>query len=354
MLYNVTTMATTWNTVATGDARLLKKQMDIVNGLPKDYLFLNYLRCHDDLGWGLDYPTLKEWGMDEVAHKRYLNQYFQGRCEGSESRGELYNDDPVTQDARFCGTTASMCGVESAIYERDSEKLERAIRFDIMLHAYMFTQSGIPMLYSGDEIGQLNDYTYKADPDKRDDSRYLHRGAFKWDLEEFIHEKGTAQQQIFDGLSQLEKIRRSRDVFDSNTPTYTYDVKDGSILGILRENEEERFIALFNFANQDRTAWIDEPGTFVNLITGEEVQLHDVVVRSRDFLWLSKSKKEKPVRRARAKRAATKNITEENITEENKTEKNTSEKKTTEKKTTDKKTTTRRVRGAKNDKSDPT
>ena len=54
MLYNVTTMATTWNTVATRDARLLRQQMDIINRLPKDYVFLNYLRCHDDIGWGLD------------------------------------------------------------------------------------------------------------------------------------------------------------------------------------------------------------------------------------------------------------------------------------------------------------
>ena len=121
MLYNVTTMATTWHSVATRDIRLLKKQMDIVSSLPKDYLFLNYLRCHDDIGWGLDYPTLKGWGMDEPEHKQFLNRYFTGSLENSESRGELYNDDPVTRDARFCGTTASMCGVESALYERNDE-----------------------------------------------------------------------------------------------------------------------------------------------------------------------------------------------------------------------------------------
>lgn len=114
MLYNVTTMATTWNCVATRDVRLLKKQMDIVNGLPREYTFLNYLRCHDDIGWGLDFDTLKSWGMEEVAHKKYLNDYFTGKYPGSVSRGELYNDDPRLGDARFCGTTASMCGVESA------------------------------------------------------------------------------------------------------------------------------------------------------------------------------------------------------------------------------------------------
>ena len=132
-------------------------------------MFLNYLRCHDDIGWGLDYATLKGWGMDEAGHKRYLNQYFSGRYTGSESRGELYNDDPVTQDARFCGTAASVCGVESALYEKNDEKLANAISLDLMLHAYMLTQSGIPMLYSGDEIGQINDYTYREDPEKRED-----------------------------------------------------------------------------------------------------------------------------------------------------------------------------------------
>ena len=151
MLYNVTTMATTWNSIATRDIRLLKKQMDIVSRLPKQYTFLNYLRCHDDIGWGLDFDTMKQWGMEEPSHKRYLNDYFTGKTEGSVSRGELYNDDPVTQDARFCGTTASMCGIEAAGFEVDAEKMQTAIQEDFMLHAYMLTQSVIQMHYSGDE-----------------------------------------------------------------------------------------------------------------------------------------------------------------------------------------------------------
>ena len=164
--------------------------MDIVCALPKEYTFLNYLRCHDDIGWGLDYGTLSNWGMKEVPHKKYLNDYFQGKTEGSVSRGELYNEDPVTGDARFCATTASMCGIESAGFEQDEEKMNWAIEKDLMLHAYMFTQSGIPMLYSGDEVAQVNDYTYKEDPDKAPDSRYIHRGKFNWELAERISEKG--------------------------------------------------------------------------------------------------------------------------------------------------------------------
>ena len=89
MLYNVTTMATTWHTVATRNVRLLKEQLDVVSHLPKEYVFLNYLRCHDDIGWGLDYGKLRMEGIEEWTHKKYLNDYFQGYRGYSNSRGEL-------------------------------------------------------------------------------------------------------------------------------------------------------------------------------------------------------------------------------------------------------------------------
>ena len=285
MLYNVTTMATTWNSIATRDIRLLKKQMDIVNSLPKQYTFLNYLRCHDDIGWGLDFATLKEWGMDEPSHKRYLNDFFTGKHPGSDSRGELYNDDPVTQDARFCGTTASMCGIEAALFEKDDEKLKRGIREDLMLHAYMLTQSGIPMLYSSDEIGRLNDYSYKENPDKAADSRYIHRGAFQWELAEKRKSKASVEGQIFQTLDRMEQIRSQESVFDKDCDVYTYDVHDDSILCILRQKGNERFIGIFNFSDSEKTAWMQEEGTFRDLITDQTLELKDVELPAYGFMW---------------------------------------------------------------------
>lgn len=286
MLYNVTTMATTWNSIATRDIRLLKKQMDIVSRLPKQYTFLNYLRCHDDIGWGLDFDTMKQWGMEEPSHKRYLNDYFTGKIADSISRGELYNDDPVTQDARFCGTTASMCGIEAAGFEGNAEKMQTAIQEDLMLHAYMLTQSGIPMLYSGDELGQVNDYSYKEDAEKASDSRYLHRGAFMWKLAEKRKDLSTVQGQLFQMLNRLEQIRRQENVFSQEAEVYTYDVHNDSILGILREYKGERFIALFNFSEREQTAWMQEEGIFRNLVNGEIVEVKDPVLKGYDFVWM--------------------------------------------------------------------
>lgn len=290
MLYNVTTMATTWHTVATRDVRLLREQLNAVNGLPKEYVFLNYLRCHDDIGWGLDYGSLLREGIEERSHKQYLNDYFQGYAGDSNSRGELYNADPVTGDARFCGTTASMCGIEKAGFEQDKEAMEKAIDLDIMLHAYMFMQSGIPVLYGGDEIGQVNDYTYKEDPLKAKDSRYLHRGAMNWELVKNIERHGTAEGEIFHRLAELERIRKREKVFASDAQTCTVETYDRSVLGICREMEGEKLIGLFNFSESESTAWINTTdGEYVDLCSGRKIWPAEVHLSGYGFCYLKKT-----------------------------------------------------------------
>ena len=286
MLYNVTTMATIWHSLAAQDTSLLKKQLDTVCALPGEYTFLNYLRCHDDIGWGLDFDFLKGQGMEEIPHKRYLNDYYTGKFPGSVSRGELYNDDPVTQDARFCGTTASMCGIESAGFEQDEEKMKAAIRLDIMLHAYMLMQSGIPMLYSGDEIGQVNDYTYKEDPDKCADSRYIHRGVFRWDFAKKRKNKGTVEGQIFQSLDYLEKLRKQEKVFDADAKVYTYETWQQGIICVVREKAGTKMIGVFNFAKEPRTVSVYPEESGKDMISGSAVEMDQILVGGHDFRWV--------------------------------------------------------------------
>ena len=286
MLYNVTTMASTWHTVAVKDVRLLRHQLDTVFSLPGSCTFLNYLRCHDDIGWGLDYAFLREYGMEEAPHKKYLNDYFKGAWPGTESRGELYNDDPRLQDARLCGTTASLCGIEAALEEGNAGKLDSAVRLDVMLHAFLLTQSGIPVLYAGDEIGQLNDRSYHDDPLKADDSRYLHRGRMNWDDAAKRAVPDSLQGRIFSSLRRLEKLRASRCVFNSRADCWTLDAGDDRILAVGRYYNGEKLIALFNFGDEDLTARIGEPEEYTDLLTGETLGPNEFFVRAHDFRWL--------------------------------------------------------------------
>ncbi|MCI9681041.1 MAG: amylosucrase [Lachnospiraceae bacterium] len=287
MLYNVTTMATTWHTVATGDVALLKRQMDIVNTLPKEYVFLNYLRCHDDIGWGLDYDWLKTAkNMEEVPHKKYLNDYLTGKWPGSYARGELYNDDPASGDARLCGTTASLCGLEGALEEGNEEAAARAVRFIKMLHGYMLVQSGIPVIYSGDEIGQLNDNEYHKDPKKAEDSRYLHRGSFSWEKAELRKEEGSYQKEIFDCIRRMENLRAMHPVFLNQAAVWTADTYDAAVLCVNRTFEDEKLTALFNFSGEERTAWINEDGMYVDLMSGERMEGKEVQLPAYGMRWL--------------------------------------------------------------------
>src|SRR5699024_8147928 len=113
---------------------------------------------------------------------------------------------------------------------------------DLTLHAYMFMQSGIPVLYSGDEIGQLNDYTYKDDPNKATDSRYVHRGKMRWDLAAKIDDPDSVEAKIFNGLSKLEKKRKEEKAFMSNADMWTIETYDPAILCIGRYYDGDKMI----------------------------------------------------------------------------------------------------------------
>lgn len=271
MLYNVTTMASTWNTIATKDVGLLRRQMDQVCALPNEYVFLNYLRCHDDIGWGLDYDWLKQFGIEEVPHKKYLNDVLTGRGYGSDARGELYNDDPRLGDARLCGTTASLCGLETALYENNPDKVKQAVACDLMLHAYLLIQSGIPVLYSGDEVGQLNDYSYKEDPDKCADSRYLHRGKFQWEKLKETDKNYRVSMEIFHTIRKMEQIREQHPVFNGKADVWTFDTGYSHVLGIGRYLDGEEIRAYFNFSEYELDeVWMpmDEGREYADLLSG--------------------------------------------------------------------------------------
>lgn len=286
LLYNVTTMASTWHTVATKNVSLLRHQLGQVFALPGEYTFLNYLRCHDDIGWGLDYDYLERFGQYQVPHKKFLNDYLTGKWPGSPARGEQYNDDPRIGDARLCGTTASLCGVEAARETGDGAMLDWALRLDLTLHAYMFTLSGIPVLYSGDEIAQGNDYGYHDDPLKAADSRYLHRGDMDWAAAEKRGDPETPEGRVFLGLRRLEKLRAEHRVFDGSADVWIVDTRDDQVLGIGRYCRGEKLVALFNFSEWEKTVSVDELGNYTDLLGGCAADKSNIYIPSGGFVWL--------------------------------------------------------------------
>ncbi len=289
MLYNVSTMATTWHTVATRDVRLMRHQLEQVFALPGSFTFLNYLRCHDDIGWGLDYPWLSQFGTDEVAHKKYLNDWFTGKWPDSWSKGELYNDDPRLGDARLCGTTASLVGLEKAVEDADIELEERSMFCYRMLHSWMLSQSGIPVLYSGDEIAQFNDNGYKSDPDKAEDSRFLHRGVFDWEKATLRSDASTVQGKAFSFLRKMETIRAEHLAFRADAKVTVVETGSDHVLGISRQYGSETLLLLFNFS-ENPVSCTGLSGNAQDLVLGGSMSLDGLTLPGYGFRWLMTEK----------------------------------------------------------------
>lgn len=272
ILYNSSTMCTQWSALASGDIRQLKHQLDELHSLPDHCVFINYLRCHDDIGWGLNEEYGWSIGQDPLAHKKYLYRFYAGSFPGSWARGELYNYDPVTEDARTCGTTASLCGIEKGLDAGDSAQVELGIRRDLMMHAAMMAMVGFPMLSSGDEIGQLNGYDYHNDPDRAGDSRNLHRTAFNWENAARRTQPGTVQQRLWDGLRTLERIRAQEPCFGPDAWVTTWDTHDRHVLALVRRTDDGTLACLFNFTGEEQSISLDAmPGEYTDLLTGETV-----------------------------------------------------------------------------------
>ena len=236
------------------------------------------------MGAGLRFPpaVLPGGGSD----KRFLNDYLTGKWEGSPARGELYNDDPRLGDARLCGTTASLCGIESALQSGDKKALNKALKLDQMLHAFMFTLSGVPVLYSGDEIAQENDYSYHDNPHKADDSRYLHRGSMDWEKAKNRTKKTTPEGKMFAAIRQMEQIRAEQAVFDTEADTWVLDTCNDHVLGIGRYYRSEQLLALFNFSDKPQKIWLRDEKIYKDMVTGKEGDAGEIRLDAGEFRWL--------------------------------------------------------------------
>ena len=106
--YNATFMALLWEAVATKNAKLLDQGIRSLPDKLDRATWLNYLRCHDDIGLGFDDTDIVKAGYDPYAHRRFLVDYFTGRFEGSDSRGQPFGVNLKTGDARISGSLASL------------------------------------------------------------------------------------------------------------------------------------------------------------------------------------------------------------------------------------------------------
>ena len=211
--YNASLMALLWDAVATKNANLLNRGVRNLPDKLERATWLNYVRCHDDIGLGFDDNDARLSGYDPVLHRRFLVDYFTGIFPGSPARGLPFGDNPKTGDTRISGSLASLVGLETALERQNEDAIEAAIKTIVLLHGMILSFGGIPLLYYGDALGMLNSLEYLADPFKRHDNRWVHRSHFDWNKAEKRNQTGTVEQRIFSALKKLIALRKETTPF---------------------------------------------------------------------------------------------------------------------------------------------
>jgi len=249
--YNPQFMALLWEALATRDTRLLKEGMRHRYQIPDGCAWVNYLRCHDDIGWAFADDDVSTVGFHPVEHRRFLTKFYTGKFEGSFARGAPFMENPLTGDARVSGTLASLAGLEKALNENDEREIDLAVKRILLLHGMILTMGGIPLLYLGDEIAMLNDYSFDQDPSKVGDSRWLHRPSFDWDRAENRHDESTAVGHIFHQIQRLIQLRQQNTAF-TGSETEFIDPGNQHVFGFFRNHEHRSVLILGNFTERNQ------------------------------------------------------------------------------------------------------
>lgn len=264
--YNPLQMALTWEALATRDPKLLRQALGRRHELPAHTAWVNYVRSHDDIGWTFADEDAAEFGIDGFDHRRFLNDFYTGRFEGSFADGVPFQTNPETGDSRIAGTTASLTGLE----RHDDGAVARVL----LAHSIALSTGGIPLLYLGDEVGQLNDYSYLQDPALEMDSRWVNRPWYPTEAYAQRTDPTTDAGRIHAGLRRMIEVRKAEPEFAGGR-LIPFDAGHPQVLGYQRPGAHGVLLMLVNFSDDAVRLSGRTFGSFpmgaVDLITGAEI-----------------------------------------------------------------------------------
>ncbi|NDJ33284.1 MAG: amylosucrase [Chloroflexi bacterium] len=238
--YNPLLMTEIWEPLATRHTHLLTYSMKHrYNVLPPGTAWVNYVRSHDDLIWNFADEDAQKLGIDGGIHRDFLSRFYTGAVDESFALGRPFQFNPRTGDVRVSGTTASLAGLEKALRDQDRYAVDLALRRILLLYSIVLSMGGIPLLNLGDEIGMLNDYSYRDDPGKASDSRWLHRVPFDWDRAGRRHDPTSIPGRIYFPLKKMISIRKDLPAFSAGTYTEILDTNNMALFGYRKPGAED-------------------------------------------------------------------------------------------------------------------
>ena len=298
--YNATLMALLWDAVATKNAKLLYQGLRSLPDKLERATWLNYVRCHDDIGLGFDDTDIQAVDYDPVNHRKFLIDYYTGNFSDSDARGFPFGQNLKTGDARISGSLASLVGLETALASKDPERINNAVQHILLLHSLILSFGGLPLLYYGDELGTLNDCDFLNDEHKAHDNRWTHRPHFDWDKAELRQQSGTIEYQIFNAIKKMIAVRKeipafadfnNRELIHTENPhlfvfsRFNLNCTTGGVLVVANFDASPQYLDM----NHSNVKAVLSYGQVKDLISGEIPTMFkdQLVIPPYHFYWLS-------------------------------------------------------------------
>lgn len=261
--YHNSLMVQLWSALATGSATLAERALAVPPPKPVTTAWTTYARCHDDIGWAISDSDAAAVGLSGYHHRQFLAAWYDGEFPGSFARGELFQANPATGDARTSGTLASLAGLEAALAHQartgQTHEVDLALGRIFLLHAVIYGYGGIPLLYMGDELGLLNDHSYLDDPRLAQDNRWMHRPWMDWDAAAHRHDPAAIAGRVFGGLAHLGRLRATLPSLHAAVESEPVDCGVAGLLVLRRRHPAGTLLAVYNVSD----AWQHLPADTV-------------------------------------------------------------------------------------------
>ena len=281
LAYHNSLMVQFWSSLATRDTGLMTHVLG--THFPEvltNATYATYIRCHDDIGWAVTDEDAGALGFSGPAHRAFLSDYYDGSFDGSFARGVLFQENPATGDKRISGSFASLAGLERALALGDAAATEMAVQRILMGHALIASFGGIPLIYMGDELALLNDYSYRENPDHAHDSRWVNRPRMDWQAAQSRHDGLSPSAQVFWGTKSILARRRAVAGLHGGYGTRILRVGNPAIFAFARMAPTGPILCLFNFTESWQRipeSWFRDNGAtrMHDLLSDHPMVLHD-------------------------------------------------------------------------------
>jgi amylosucrase len=278
LAYHNSLMVQVWSMLAARNTVLARRALGALPATPATGTWITYVRCHDDIGWAIDDRDAYAVGVTGQGHRAFLSDWYSGEFPGTWADGLVFQANPATGDRRISGTAASLVGLP--------EDPDAGLARLLLAHAVVAGWGGIPVVWSGDELGQPNDPDWAREPGHEDDNRWAHRPRLDPRRARDRDDPDTVAGRVFGGLRHLATVRAGLPQLHASADTEVLQDTDDGVLAVVRRHASGPFVGLYNVTGQARPFELHRLHDLGLTVPYDALAGHPVPIGSMGLLWL--------------------------------------------------------------------